>query len=133
MFVPADTNLRCRVSFCSEWELYLPSELGYGDGGSGADIPGGAALVFTMELIKVHGKRRNVDFKRLAPVPPEHRGKKKEEVEEEEEIGFGELKVTAPKGKTKPKKKKQTDSEPPRSSLDQPTPLWQYQVPKDEP
>ena len=44
-----------------EWELYIPSELGYGAQGAGADIPGGAALVFTMEIKKVHGKK----FKRF--------------------------------------------------------------------
>ena len=35
------------------WELYIPSELGYGDRGAGGTIPGGAALVFTLELITV--------------------------------------------------------------------------------
>ena len=37
----------------AKWELYIPSELGYGSRGSGGDIPGGAALVFTLELLKV--------------------------------------------------------------------------------
>lgn len=41
----------------AKWELYIPSELGYGDRGAGADIPGGAVLVFTLELLKV---RENV-------------------------------------------------------------------------
>ena len=40
-----------------EWELYIPSELAYGEAGAGGDIPGGAALVFTMEIKKVHGKK----------------------------------------------------------------------------
>merc|ERR1719393_1103343 len=31
-------------------ELYVPSSLGYGEEGAGADIPGGATLVFQMEL-----------------------------------------------------------------------------------
>ena len=61
-----------------EWELYIPSELGYGAAGAGADIPGGAALVFTMEIKKVHGKKTGRDFKRFEPVPEEHRRKKKE-------------------------------------------------------
>lgn len=39
----------------SKWELYIPSELGYGDRGAGALIPGGAVLVFTMEMIEVLG------------------------------------------------------------------------------
>uniref|UniRef100_A0A7S1VTK7 peptidylprolyl isomerase n=1 Tax=Grammatophora oceanica TaxID=210454 RepID=A0A7S1VTK7_9STRA len=39
----------------SKWELYIPSELGYGDRGAGGMIPGGAVLVFTMEMIEVLG------------------------------------------------------------------------------
>lgn len=38
-----------------KWELYIPSELGYGDRGAGAQIPGGAVLVFTLELLEVLG------------------------------------------------------------------------------
>ena len=60
-----------------EWELYIPSALGYGETGAGADIPGGAALVFTMEIKKVHGKKTGKDFKRFEPIPEEHRKKKK--------------------------------------------------------
>jgi len=40
----------------AKWELYIPSELGYGDRGAGGAIPGGAALVFTMELLEVLGE-----------------------------------------------------------------------------
>ncbi len=36
----------------SKWKLYIPSDLGYGDRGNGA-IPGGAALVFTIELLDI--------------------------------------------------------------------------------
>ena len=36
-----------------KWELYIPSELGYGDRGAGNVIPPGAALIFTLELLKV--------------------------------------------------------------------------------
>ena len=39
----------------SKWELYIPSELAYGEQGAGGAIPGGAALVFEMELLKVKG------------------------------------------------------------------------------
>lgn len=39
----------------SKWELYIPSELAYGDRGAGGMIPGGAALVFIIELLKVKG------------------------------------------------------------------------------
>lgn len=35
------------------WELFIPSELAYGDKGSGS-IPGGAALIFEIEILKVH-------------------------------------------------------------------------------
>lgn len=34
-------------------KVYIPSELGYGDRGAGADIPPGATLVFEMELLGV--------------------------------------------------------------------------------
>ena len=36
-----------------KWILSIPSDLAYGDSGSGAKIPGGAALVFELELISV--------------------------------------------------------------------------------
>jgi FKBP-type peptidyl-prolyl cis-trans isomerase len=35
-------------------KLTIPSSLGYGDSGSGAKIPGGATLVFTVELLKIN-------------------------------------------------------------------------------
>jgi len=38
-----------------KWELYIPSELAYGDSGAGGKIPGGSVLVFTLELLKVSG------------------------------------------------------------------------------
>mmetsp|Transcript_17148 Transcript_17148/g.28495 ORF Transcript_17148/g.28495 Transcript_17148/m.28495 type:complete len:148 (+) Transcript_17148:78-521(+) len=37
------------------WELYIPSELAYGDRGAGAKIPGGSVLIFTLEMIEVIG------------------------------------------------------------------------------
>mmetsp|Transcript_64094 Transcript_64094/g.178153 ORF Transcript_64094/g.178153 Transcript_64094/m.178153 type:complete len:162 (+) Transcript_64094:84-569(+) len=40
-----------------KWEMYIPSELAYGDRGAGGVIPGKAALIFEMELIKVKGKQ----------------------------------------------------------------------------
>lgn len=36
-----------------KWELYVPSELAYGDQGAGADIPPGSTLIFEVELISV--------------------------------------------------------------------------------
>merc|ERR1712222_120307 len=40
-----------------KWEMYIPSELGYGDGGSPPDIGGGDVLVFTMEILKIKGTK----------------------------------------------------------------------------
>jgi FKBP-type peptidyl-prolyl cis-trans isomerase len=37
----------------SKWKLFIPSDLGYGDHGAGGAIPGGAALVFTIELLEI--------------------------------------------------------------------------------
>ena len=38
-----------------KWEMYIPSELGYGDRGSPPKIGGGDVLVFTMEILKING------------------------------------------------------------------------------
>ena len=38
-----------------KWELYIPSELAYGDSGAGGLIPGGAVLIFELELLEVKG------------------------------------------------------------------------------
>jgi len=40
----------------SKWELYLPSELAYGDRGAGADIGPNATLVFEVELLAIKDK-----------------------------------------------------------------------------
>ena len=40
-----------------KWELYIPSDLAYGDRGSPPKIPGSSALVFQMEIIKVNYER----------------------------------------------------------------------------
>ena len=36
-----------------KWKVFIPSELAYGDRGAGANIPGGSALIFEMELLGV--------------------------------------------------------------------------------
>eukprot|EP00559_Dactyliosolen_fragilissimus_P009574 CAMPEP_0184865130 /NCGR_PEP_ID=MMETSP0580-20130426/17066_1 /TAXON_ID=1118495 /ORGANISM="Dactyliosolen fragilissimus" /LENGTH=201 /DNA_ID=CAMNT_0027364201 /DNA_START=168 /DNA_END=773 /DNA_ORIENTATION=- len=38
-----------------KWEMYIPSELAYGDSGSPPKIQGGDALIFTMEIIEIEG------------------------------------------------------------------------------
>lgn len=38
----------------SHWRLWIPSDMAYGDRGAGSDIPGGATLMFEVELLKVH-------------------------------------------------------------------------------
>ncbi len=36
-----------------KWRVFIPSDLGYGDRGAGANIPGGSTLIFEMELLDV--------------------------------------------------------------------------------
>jgi hypothetical protein len=38
-----------------KWELYIPSDMAYGDRGSPPKIPGGAVLVFQMEILEIQG------------------------------------------------------------------------------
>jgi FKBP-type peptidyl-prolyl cis-trans isomerase len=40
----------------SKWKLYIPSDLAYGDRGAGGVIPGGATLIFTIELLDIVNK-----------------------------------------------------------------------------
>ena len=40
-----------------KWELYIPSELGYGERGSPPKIGGGDALIFVMEMIEIVGDK----------------------------------------------------------------------------
>lgn len=40
-----------------KWELYIPSDLAYGERGSPPKIPGDSALVFTIEMIQIKGEK----------------------------------------------------------------------------
>jgi FKBP-type peptidyl-prolyl cis-trans isomerase FklB len=42
----------------SKWQLFIPSDLGYGDRGSGAVIGPGATLVFEVELLSIQDKAK---------------------------------------------------------------------------
>jgi peptidyl-prolyl cis-trans isomerase C len=61
-----------------KWELYIPSDLAYGDRGAGGTIKGGNALIFQMEIIKVRTGQTSGVFsqisdtlsQRLFAVPP---------------------------------------------------------------
>eukprot|EP00750_Incisomonas_marina_P004341 INCI13462.1.p2 GENE.INCI13462.1~~INCI13462.1.p2 ORF type:complete len:154 (+),score=27.59 INCI13462.1:206-667(+) len=44
-----------------KWELYLPSELGYGNRNRGQYIKAGDVLVFTLEMINVKGEGKTID------------------------------------------------------------------------
>merc|ERR1711998_475156 len=41
-----------------KWEMYIPSDLAYGERGSPPKIPGGSALIFRMEIIKIKGDKK---------------------------------------------------------------------------
>lgn len=41
-----------------KWELYIPSELAYGDRGSPPKIGGGEVLIFTIEILKINGEKK---------------------------------------------------------------------------
>merc|ERR1711865_813804 len=43
-----------------KWELYIPSDAAYGDGGRPPKIGGGDCLVFTIEILKIKGGKKPV-------------------------------------------------------------------------
>ena len=51
------------------WELYLPSEIAYGDSGSPPKIKGGDALIFKLEMIKINGDKKPAN--RCDPAKPD--------------------------------------------------------------
>ena len=42
-------------------ELVIRSDYGYGDRGAGGDIPGGATLIFKVEILKIHENEKGED------------------------------------------------------------------------
>jgi FKBP-type peptidyl-prolyl cis-trans isomerase len=52
--IPGWTEVLQLMPEGSKWEVYIPSDLAYGPGGTGGDIGPNAALVFEVELIKVN-------------------------------------------------------------------------------
>ena len=47
----------------SKWQLFIPSDLAYGDRGAGADIGPGTTLIFEVELMSIQEKSKDADKK----------------------------------------------------------------------
>ncbi len=43
----------------SKWQLFIPSDLAYGDRGAGADIGPGSTLIFEIELLSIEDKSKD--------------------------------------------------------------------------
>jgi FKBP-type peptidyl-prolyl cis-trans isomerase FklB len=43
----------------SKWQLFVPSDLAYGDHGAGADIGPGATLMFEVEVLSIQEKGKD--------------------------------------------------------------------------
>jgi len=56
--IPGWTEALTMMPVGSKWKLYIPSSIGYGDFGAGQDIPGGATLVFEVELLGISNKKK---------------------------------------------------------------------------
>merc|ERR1712048_851349 len=69
-----------------KWEMYIPSELGYGDSGSPPDIGGGDVLVFTMEIVTINGGKKPADRCNVATLEG-CTDKQKEYVEKQKDKG----------------------------------------------
>jgi len=54
--IPAWTEALQLMPVGSKWQLFIPSELAYGQRGAGADIGPNATLIFDVELISIQGK-----------------------------------------------------------------------------
>ena len=55
--IPGWTEALSIMPVGSKWKLYIPSNIGYGDTGAGQDIPGGATLVFEVELLGITNRK----------------------------------------------------------------------------
>jgi FKBP-type peptidyl-prolyl cis-trans isomerase FklB len=51
--IPGWTEALQLMPVGSKWQLFIPSELGYGDAGAGADILPGSTLIFDVELLEI--------------------------------------------------------------------------------
>jgi FKBP-type peptidyl-prolyl cis-trans isomerase len=47
----------------SKWQLFIPSDLGYGERGAGADIQPDSTLIFEVELLSIQAKDQGADKK----------------------------------------------------------------------
>lgn len=54
--IPGWTEALQLMKVGDKWQIYLPSELAYGEDGAGADIPPHSTLIFDIELVGVIGK-----------------------------------------------------------------------------
>jgi FKBP-type peptidyl-prolyl cis-trans isomerase FklB len=51
--IPGWTEALQLMPVGSKWQLFIPSELGYGDAGAGTDIKPGSTLLFDVELLDI--------------------------------------------------------------------------------
>lgn len=51
--IPGWTEILQRMPVGSKYKVFIPSDLGYGPRGAGADIPPNSALIFEIELISI--------------------------------------------------------------------------------
>ncbi|MEM1297682.1 MAG: FKBP-type peptidyl-prolyl cis-trans isomerase [Pseudomonadota bacterium] len=54
--IPGWTEILQLMPVGSKWDVWIPSELGYGPRGAGGDIPPNAILHFTIELLSIEGQ-----------------------------------------------------------------------------